>query len=883
MSSMRLLVFSLFFFSGAFGLVYQIVWVRMLTHVFGTTATAVGVVLAAFMSGLALGSWLVGKAADRSPNPVRLYAILEIGIGLAALGAHFLLGRITPAYVSLYEIAGQSDTALALVRFVMASGLVMIPTFLMGATLPVLARFVVRRLSAAGADLSALYAINTVGAVVGVVAAGFFLIGSFGIHVTVYIAVLGNLALGMIAWVASRRVMPMPELPGAQSDAGSELDTPSGETVSPRTYAFLLFALGLSGLTSFAYEIYWTRSLVFLLGNSTYALSTMLTAFLAGIALGGYLIRLVVDRVADRVALFGWIQVLIAVSSAAALPVLFAFLEPEAIRQLLGKAVGDVGLLTIQRFGIALLVMLVPATLIGATFPLVGRVWIVDLRHTGRPVGLVYASNTFGNVIGALLPGLVLLNWIGIQGGILLMAALNACVGFALLAMRVRRARYMRWAVPTAAAVAAVVLVRVPLDFQFPSENERPGDQVLFYRDGPSATTKVTFDPQTGAKVMAIDGVVIGGNTFTEYKQLLLAHLPKLLLDDVSTELTIGFGSGILAGESIRHDRVQAITCVEIEPSVVAGAASFTEENRSVLSHPRVRVVIDDIGNYLRTTSDRYRVISADEKTSLEYASNGFSYSSEYYDLLRQRLEPGGILIQWVPANLPPNQYAMVLKTFTDRFPHVLMGFFMPALKDSGYNTILIGSDESIVLDSRRMERVMRQEHQALDGLARYGLTTPEAVIAQFVADEEVIRRAVRNVPANTLAHPRYEFFSPWDYAVPLKRRVAENIEFIAALKRDAAPRFLAAIRVRDEEEARRMARALDAEQAYLKGYRISLSPVSATDIFRQYDSALELAPWNDSLRARIFLHYYKIAGSQSNPVARQQLMQRAFAALNGE
>jgi spermidine synthase len=877
---MRLLALTLFFFSGACGLVYQIVWVRMLTHVFGTTATAVGVVLAAFMSGLALGSWLLGRVADRNPNPLRLYAILEVGIGLAALAAHFLLARITPAYLALYEISGHSEATLAAVRFILAFGLVMLPTFFMGATLPVVARFIIRRLAVVGADLSLLYAINTIGAVAGVLACGFYLIGTYGIHVTVYIAVVGNLGLGLIAWVASNRVTPAPAAVVSQTDAPPAPEESVGGALSNRTYALLLFALGLSGLTSFAYEIYWTRSLAFVLGNSTYALTTMLTAFITGIALGGYLARLVVDRVADRVALFGWIQVLIAVSSAVALPVLFVFLEPQAIRELLGKTAGEVGDLALARFGIALLVMLVPATLIGATFPLVGRVGVDSLQYTGRRVGLIYASNTVGNVAGALLPGFLLLNWLGIQRGILLMAALNACIGCAFLASRMVSIRHLRWAVPAAAVGVLLVLARVPLDFQFPTENEGPTHRVLFYRDGPSATTKVTFDPQSGEKVMAIDGIVIGGNTFTEYKQLLLAHLPKMLRDDVSTELSIGLGTGMLVGESIRHDSVQAITCVEIEPSVLAGAALFSRENHRVLSNPRVQVVIDDIANYLRTTSERYRVISADEKTAANYASNGFSYSREYYGLLRRRLAPGGILVQWVPTNLPPPQYTMVLKTFADSFPHVLMAYFMPAFKESGYNTILIGSDEKISLDSNRIDRVMQSESQLVAGLARYGLTTPESLLAQFVADGQMIRRAVRDAPENTLVHPRYEFYSPWDYAVPLKQRVAANIEFIASLKRAAAPTFLAAIKVRDQEEAGRLNDALRAEQAYLAGYRLSLGPgpVSGPEIVRQYEEALALAPWNESLRARIFLHYFDIADSQADTGVKEYLMELALS-----
>jgi hypothetical protein len=211
------------------------------------------------------------------------------------------------------------------------------------------------------------------------------------------------------------------------------------------------------------------------------------------------------------------------------------------------------------------------------------------------------------------------------------------------------------------------------------------------------------------------------------------------------------------------------------------------------------------------------------------------------------------------------------------------MGFFMPALKDSGYNTILIGSESPVRLDSRRIERVMRDDYQALEGLARYGLTTPESLMVQFVTDDTLIRKAVEDARRNTLAHPRYEFYSPWDFAVPLKQRVARNIEFIAELKRNAAPGFIASIGLRDQDQATRLMQALDAELAFLKGYRISLSPVSATDIFRQYDMALALAPWNDSLRSRIFLHYSKIAASQASPIARQQLMQRAFSALSGK
>jgi spermidine synthase len=858
---MRRLVFLLFFLSGACGLVYEIVWSRVMTHVFGSTAIAVGTVLAAFMSGLAAGSWLLGRAADRSRNTVLLYAYLEIGVGLAALGAHFLLVRIAPVYIAVYEMFGRSDAMLGLVRFILAFSLVMAPTMLMGATLPVLARFFVTSLAAAGKGLSTVYAINTVGALTGSLVTGFYLIGAYGLDGTVYLAALGNITIGVIAWIASSRTTGAAA--ASQAEERPAFESHDREVLGTGTYRLLLLGLAISGFTSFAYEIYWVRSLVFLLGNSTYAVTTMLTAFLAGIALGGYLVRFIVDRVGDGVVLFGWIQVLIGISSSSVLPVLFAFAGPQTIREYLGEASSQAGLLIVARFAVALLVMIVPATIIGMTFPLVGRIGILDHRRTGSIVGRVYALNTLGNVAGALLPGLVLLHWLGIQRGILVMAALNTSVGLAVLLSRIRRVRSLSWALPAAFAASVVVLALVPLDFQLPSESQPSWQRVLFYREGPSATVTVRIDPESREKSMSVDGVVIGGTGFTEFKQQLLAHLPKLLLDDVSAELSIGLGSGILVGESARHERVESITCVEIEPSVVAGASFFADENHGALQDPRIRIVQDDVANHLRTTSEMYRVISADEKTAQEYASNGFSYSREYYGLLRARLAPGGMVFQWVPTTLPPNQYAMVLKTFTGVFRHASLWLFPSALQRSTFNTILVGSNERIEFDHGRIRHRLTSDPEAFRGIARYGLTSAEAMLAHFVADGETIRNTIRIAPENTLDRPRYEFFSPRDYEAPRNQRLATNYDLLVGMRRAAWPAFASKVVSADDS---RLNETLAAERAYTDAYRRSRSgTASDEEVFRRFNSVLLLAPWNDSLRARISLDFSEISAKYSS------------------
>ena len=869
------LILLLFFLSGACGLVYEVVWSRMMTHVFGTTALAVGTVLAAYMSGLAVGGCLLGKVADGKRHPLRLYALLEVFVGLTALAVHFLLHRITPVYLAIYDFFGQSAALLGWARFILAFGLVMAPTLLMGATLPALARFFLRERDSVGADLSTLYASNTLGAVAGTLLAGFYLIGTFGIHLTVYVAVFGNIAIGICAWMLSMRT-PFLAVAAAQSS-----DQPTSQTADvpgPWIYRLLLVGLLLSGLTSFAYEIYWVRSLVFFLGNSTYAVTTMLTAFLSGIALGGYLARFVVDRRWDRIALFGWLQVLIGVFSAIALPVLFSVSEPQAIRMFLAETSDQSGLLLFARFGVALLVMLIPATLIGATFPLMGRIGVVNLNRTGASVGLIYALNAFGNVLGALLPGLLLLHWFGIQRGILVMAVINTSVGLAILALRLVPVPRWRWAVPVALVAVVFALARAPLQFRFPSNEEFSWHDVLFYREGPSATTKVFVDPETGEKSMSVDGITIGGNVFTEYKQLLLAHLPKLLLEDVSTELTVGLGSGIVAGESARHQRVREITCVEIEPSVVGGAAFFSHENHGILRNARLRIVVDDIGNHLRTTGDVYRVISADEKTAEDFASNGFSYSKDYYTLLRRHLAPGGLLVQWVPTTLPPVLYRMILKTITESFPHVQLWYFLPGYKKGTANTLLVASNSEIKADLARMRRLMSADPQAFAGIRQYGLTSAEAVLAHFVADEKTLRPAVADAPVNTLVHPRYEFFDPWQGDIfDRDEGFARNHDFLLGLRQTAAPVFLSQLSAGLMNQER-LRVSFVAEEKYLIAFARVLAGAEEFELYRLFDEILALAPWNDSLRARIFLQYWNMASSKEDIQARAEGMERALS-----
>jgi spermidine synthase len=847
---MKVVVFVLFFISGACGLIYEVVWSRMMLPIFGRSPLAVGTVLAAFMLGLALGSFLLGKYSDRSRNPLRLYALYEIGIGLTALLATFLLTWSAPVYVWVHTNFGESSLELAVCRFLIAFVPLIIPTLLMGATLPILARIVISQLARIERELGRLYAINTVGAVAGSLAAGFFLIRHLGLHGTIYLAVAGNLTVGIAAWLVSvragyaeRTVNPLP----------SE-STASPSTVPPQSrlkYRITLWTFALSGFASFAYEVFWTRSLVFLVGNTTYAFTLMLTAFLTGIALGGYAIHFVADRIRNPLRLFAVIEVLIGVFSAASLPLLFSIVNSESVRALISRMSGQLGFLAASNFGFALLLMLLPATLIGATFPLIGRVFLDDLNSTGTTVGKVYAVNTIGNVLGALVPGLLILPLMGIQKGIILMAALNVCLGIVIAFS------WRKYAIPVVAATAvaftlfAVFLAHTQLKFQFPSEYQTENDGVLFYKEGGLVTTKVWSGTNFGYKLISVDGINIGGTSDSDYKQQILAHLPKLLLKSYSSELSIGLGSGILAGESARHAALKRIVCVELSKGVVEGARFFSGENYNILKDARADIVIDDIADFVLSTREQFDIISADEKTTGKYASNSMSYSKEYYTLLKQHLAPGGVVIQWMPTDLPQSQYALAMRTFLDAFPHVMLWYFPPVGRFTMSNTVLVGSNGRIDIDPDRMRQTMENDPGAFQGLRKYGLTTADSVLAHFIAREETLRRFIPQGPVNSFEHPYYEFYSPREYAVPAQERERANYSLLISCRgSEDFDRYV--LKGSSTPDGARLRDAFLAEGIFLWGYLLQLQGGTTQEILHYYERAIAAAPWERNLRNQI-------------------------------
>ena len=773
--------YALFFFSGIAGLVYEVIWSRLLKQVFGVTDHAIAAVLATYLAGLGLGGWILGRVADRSRNPLRLYGLLEMAVGATAVIGTLFVRFSEPIHVWAASRLGSESIALASVRALLAALVVMPATFLMGGTLPAMTKALVHRVGALGGQLSLLYALNTLGAVAGSLAAGFLLILALGTHGTLWLAVGLNLAVGAIALLLSGWT-------DEASDGASASPPPEPEhSASMRGAAGLLLATGLSGVASLALEVIWTRLLVLIVGTSTHAFVTMLCAFLLGIALGSFIARAFVDRVANPRQAFGWVQAAIAASILATIPMLGA-LVTSAQRWLSGVETRWLEL-TLGRFGIAFLILIVPTTLIGITFPLAAKIRVRELPNLGGQVGQVYGANILGNIAGAVLGGFVLLPAVGIQRSIALLTTLNlasAAWGLMPASRDSLRTRLLRAAPVVAAFALCVGLVVLYRPAPFTTVEDGEGDLLRFYKEGLVSTVKVVQRAGDARQlVMLVDGARIGqSSSGIDMKQQVLAHLPFMLEPDgrITQVLSIGLGTGILVGEVAKHPGVQNIECVEISPPVIEGARFFRAFNGNVLENPAVHVILDDGVNYLKRTRHRYDAIISDGKSKLGHVQNALFYSEDYYRYAREHLTAGGLMIQWMPLEEVPEDLRTIVRTFTAVFPHA----YLFIAQDSCF---LVGTERLLAFDLVHMQRLLDAPQTA--DLRRYGWRSAPEVAATLVADEESAKAWLsRESTVNSLERPVLEFYSPRALTTPAPARIAENIAGLATARAGAQRRL---------------------------------------------------------------------------------------------
>lgn len=730
------LLLLLFFGSGFSALVYQVLWQRQLGLVFGVTTYATSTVLAAFMAGLALGSLLAGRWAGRLARPLFAFGACELLVGLTALATPVWLDGAKGVYVWVAQMVPDSFVALTTARLVCSLLVLIVPTTLMGATLPLVVTAAREGRSEGEARLAVLYGTNTFGALCGALLTGFWLIGELGISASYSLAAGINALVGVAGLAAGRaaRVAETPTVLRNEPLAGAT----GGAALSPAQRVALTIA-ALSGLASLALEVIWFRWLVLFLPATTYAFSTMLGVVLAGIATGSYVAARVLTSPRRWLLWLAAAEAgtgLAAIGSAALLTWTFA-----------------AGWRTSATLQGSIVAIFPAAVMMGFALPIAIRIFAsVDGsdREDPRLVGQIYALNLMGSIVGALLGGFVLLPWLGSRRSLASMSGLLVVAGF--LAWRAAHAASRpsprrTLAVPAGIAVAFVALVlALPDPFSASLGRRYPQGERIFWREeGVQTTVSVHMRPM-GGRLLYLNGL----HQASDGPEVLRVHrliglLPLAVHPNPQRVLVVGLGGGATAGAASRHVDTH-VDVVELSDSVVRGASWFAHVNENVTANSKITLRVDDGRNYLLLTDRRYDVITAD-LIQPEHAGAGNLFSREYFDLARRVLADDGLMLQWI-GHRPETSYKLILRTFLDVFPQT-------TLWADGH--LLVGSKRPLRLDAERFAAKLR-DPSTKEALEELGLGSFDQLLASFVAGPSELRRFAGPGDILTDDHPMIEY-----------------------------------------------------------------------------------------------------------------------------
>lgn len=798
LSLASLCLMCLFVASGATGLIYEILWARMLGLTFGATTLAVSTVLAAFMGGLALGSALAGWLAPRITKPVSAYGWMEISIAVYALLVPFLFQAVDDLYAYVWQQLHPGFFEFTLLRFALSCLMLLVPTTLMGATLPVLAAALLRSNHDSN-SVTRLYACNLVGAILGTVVAGFVLLPAFGVRTTIFVAAGVNVLVGVIALLIQGKHFADLQRQidtDAGANAGVNAVGPTGVEAVGERARFWLVAAFVSGFVTISTQVSWTRILTMIIGSSTYAFSIVVALFLIGLAGGAWFI----GRKDRTSKLRTTIMIVEAITAISLLVSLFVLNKIPGLLIELGlrlQVSSWAGLIALQILSATLLIF-VPALLMGMVMPLV-LVWASNQIQGASRVGRTYAVNTVGAIVGAFVTGFVLIPKTSIRFTLLLAATL--CLFVAALAFKPKAGR-LEPAVGRVIAIGLTPVLVIVLFILAPRMNladlsigaydslvrvlaqTREGTteeaqstapnihKLLMYREGPTATVTVRQDQDVVS--LGINGRTNASDSnFDMPTQVMLGQLPMLIAPERNNGLIIGYATGVTVGAMLQSP-IQSVTCVELEPATVEGSRFFEHVNNRPLDDPRTQLIIDDARTFLRVSPSRYDVIVS-EPSHPWVPGVANLFTEEFFELGRSRLRDQGIFVQWVQIyQLSTESLRSVLATYHKVFPHVLV--FRVGGLSRGKDLLLVGSNQPLKLD-QLAERIT--DERMANELRRVNLNSEADVRSWFVCDETRLGPAVAGARINTDDNMHIETTVPREAFRPLMQT---NVEWVQAL-----------------------------------------------------------------------------------------------------
>jgi len=785
-------LYTLAFLSGAAALTYEVTWAKLLSLTFGRTTLAASAVVGGFLGGMGIGAWLYHLVQERVGRPLMIYAAIEIGIAIAAAGLTFVFENLPATFASLLQ-GIPSGLPMNLFRVVSVFFLLLVPAALMGATFPALCTSLIRNRREVDYHLGMIYGLNTVGAAVGALVAGLFLIQALGLRASVLVGNGLNLLVGVAAFLLARRFRE-------EGEPGSE---PSGETTIPTALPFWLTGavILLSGFATLGYEILWFRALRYLVGNSTFALTIILVVFLLGLGFGALLLRRVIARGQPELDL-ARCQLGIAVLGVLAIGIISVLASWPSAAGLLSDSSLSIRALPwwlrlLLHGGLSILLMLPATLLMGLTFPLASRLFLGDVRRLGRRVGGAYLLSNIGSILGSVLAAMAILPLLGTVAGSRLLALLNLVLGVTLL-FEIHLPTAERLRLTARASLVFVLLILV-----FPGRVHYMGLITDFLKDvtfsfeeeGDLGTVQVMEDrKQPSLKGMTIDGIIIGasrGWNFPVYsKQLLIAHLPMLLDTRIHSALQIGLGSAATLDALATYPTLDRIDCVEINEAVVRGSRRF-EESR-VFEDPRVRVIVEDALHFLLRSQESYDLVVSDGKQNAEMASNWKLLSLEFYSLALSRLSEHGLFVQWIPIHSLHSDFRTILRTAAVVFPE------LDVFYDPFTSVILVGSRHPLA-GRPRMSRASFQELRIGSDLRGFLIPGPLDFLRRWIAGREQILEAVGTGPLNTWDRAPLEFAPYRASAEDRARAGAENVRLLVSMYQRARPLAPADFRAPDQ------------------------------------------------------------------------------------
>src|SRR5882672_1332072 len=835
----RSVFFLLFTVSGFAGLIYESIWSHYLKLFLGHAAYAQTLVLALFMGGMAIGSWLCSRWSQSWKNLLRGYALAEALIGLAAFAFHPVFVAATEsAYTSILPALG-GELSANLFKWMLAGALILPQSVLLGMTFPLMSAGLIRRYpQAPGESLAMLYFTNSFGAAIGVLASGFVLNEALGLPGTVQVAGGMNVALAAVVWLLARDSEPSLPGPVAQGERGSQ------------PYRLFLAVALVTGAASFVFEIGWIRMLSLVLGSSTHSFELMLSAFILGIACGGYWMRRRIDAIADPVRFLGVVLTIMGLLALATLPLYGQMFElMQVVIHALARSDAGYALFLVSSHGIALAVMFPATFCAGMTLPLITYA-LLRGGQGEKAIGAVYSANTLGSILGVFFAAHVGLPFLGLKGLIACGAALDAGLGLALL-WRIAEARRLRTVAAALSLICFVaVLFAVQLDpYKMASGVFRHGDlyttreaAMIMHRDGKTTTVSLMdFGTDRSLRTNGkSDGAVNmdpnGARVSDEVTMTLTAAIPLAYRPDATAAAVIGIGTGLTTHTLLGSSALRSVETIEIEPAMAEASKLFAPRNANAFADPRSRIAFDDAKSFFSTHNRKYDIIIS-EPSNPWVSGVSSLFTSEFYRMVRRHLNEDGILVQWFQMyEIDASLVASVLRALGESFPDY-------AVYASTGSDLLIVAGEA-----RTLARTLADLLAAMPGVAR----ELRRVQVNSIRDIDVRRIggksslapmfASYDVPANSDYYPyldlhaaRYRFLH--QSADQLTGLLSYSVPVVALLEgRKSVP-------VDAKAEGQEVLEPLEIARraAYARDYLLAAKPPEPVAIPRTFQKDLEL------------------------------------------